>query len=284
VTRLIGGEYCQTRLDAYPKHDGMKGLGFDDEGAQVVGAKFDSKHRQAGRTKVESDISGWEKSYSTQLALGNAGVVLLTCKNPSQKLRNAYNVWAYSLGSVPMVLSDGRIFVKKVYGLMGSGDYFTTDGNTNGRLIAADLVGSDAMAMGDDCDEWMDNSITLEALIAAYKALGLNIRDAVVSDDPDSFTFCSHRFWREKGTWKNSLVTYPRMVYMYSLKKVRDELADYAIENEVRHDPEVLGRVREFLRLRNVCLDSPSFQAKQNAECVQDEEERCEADTFLDHH
>jgi len=256
VERLFFDDYCKAELEAFPNLDGMKGIGFDDVSADAVGGRWRGRCHQTGLTPLESDVSGWEKRFGAMFAYAHAMVMRLTCKNNDAGFESATLVWSGSLLSVPIVVGNGTVWIRRGLKIQTSGDRMTSESNTNGRKVAARLVGSLAFCAGDDCNEW--NSAGKDEIMARYAKIGLPVRDVIKHETTTFFNFCSHGFRFEDDQWKCWLNTYPRMMWECARKNVWDAQTDNAIRWEVRHhpDPKVRERVDIFLDVRKFALCS----------------------------
>jgi hypothetical protein len=221
----------------------MKGIGFNDEHAQIIGetvAEMVSKHGRG----ISSDVSGWETTYGIDYARLHAQYLNDSCENPMPGYLNACLVWAETTMTVPLILPDGVLYLRNRKQLMTSGNYNTTEGNGSGRAGAAAVIGTWPRTQGDDCLEFTNKS--LEEVRLGYEKAGLNLRD-VVEIDPNNFVFCSHRFFKENGAWKVVLNDLSRTLYEICSLKIHDHSSDVNWLDEVRHDSDLSERMRGFL-------------------------------------
>ncbi len=230
VERILFSSLVDTIHEAFPTPDLCSGVGFDDEHARILGEEWG--RMWCDGNGVSSDVSGWEKGYSYELAQLSAAAMVRCATCAPCGLVNALDAWSFTLTHTPYMLPDGTLYERDEAKIMTSGDYLTTTGNGFGRAIVARLVGSRPKVNGDDANEW--TNLGLEELKAAYADLSVDVRD-VVPMQPDSFEFCSHHFFRDGGGWKAVLSTWQRMLYAAASKGVYDEHSEGSWLSEVKH-------------------------------------------------
>lgn len=242
VTRYFFMNYAEAESDFYPNLPTKKGIGFNREHANKIGKSVESISEIFDEEPIASDVSGWEKNFSQDLADLHADHMMETCENADDCgtfLANACEWWSKSLLTTPYVLDSGEIINFDDLRVQRSGDYLTTSSNGVGRGICAEYVGSYGMQMGDDCLEWPvfdteGQKISTEELIGRYAEIGLPVRD-VELQSRDNFVFCSHRFKRQDdGSWHCWLDSWQRMLYEASYSRLYDDstLANYLSEIE----------------------------------------------------
>lgn len=264
VTRFFFMNYADAESAFYPNLPTKKGIGFNREHAQKIGKFVDSVSEIFDENPIASDVSGWEKNFSQDLADLHAKHMFETCENSDDCgtfLANACEWWSKSLLTTPYVLDTGHIINFDDLRVQRSGDYLTTSSNGVGRGICAEYVGSYGMEMGDDCLEWPvfdaeGQRITTEELIRRYAEIGLPVRD-VEFQTPGDFVFCSHRFKRQDdGSWHCWLDSWQRMLYESSYSKLYDEstLANYLSEVEDMPPSREKSKILFFLESRKMLL------------------------------
>lgn len=264
VTRYFFMNYADAESAFYPNLPTKKGIGFNREHAHKIGKSVESISEIFDENPIASDVSGWEKNFSQDLADLHAEHMYETCENADDCgtfLVNACEWWSKSLLTTPYVLDTGHIINFDDLRVQRSGDYLTTSSNGVGRGICAEYVGSYGMEMGDDCLEWPTfdaegQRITTEELIKRYAEIGLPVRD-VEFQSPDDFVFCSHRFKRQDdGSWHCWLDSWQRMLYEASYSKLYDDstLANYLSEVEDMPPSREKAKILFFLKGREMVL------------------------------
>jgi hypothetical protein len=264
VTRYFFMNYAEAESDFYPLLPTKKGIGFNREHAQKIGESVEKVSDIFDENPIASDVSGWEKNFSQELADLHADHMIDTCENADScgsLLVNACEWWSKSLLTTPYVLDSGEIINFDDLRVQRSGDYLTTSSNGVGRGICAEYVGSYGMEMGDDCLEWpvFDSEgqrISTEELIRRYAEIGLPVRD-VEFQSKDDFVFCSHRFKRQDdGSWHCWLDSWQRMLYEASFSKFCDEstIANYLSEVEDMPPSSEKSKILFFLGTREMLL------------------------------
>lgn len=259
VERFFFQRFTEAEGSCYPNLPSKKGIGFSEEHAQLIGERVYSTSQILGVPPVASDVKGWEKNFTEELAEDHSALMQVTaldfeeCKDTISKV---CKWWSTSLVSTPYVLDSGELLDFDNDRVQRSGDFLTTSSNGTGRGIAGEAAGSVVCTMGDDCLEWTE--LDTKDLIQRYKELGVPVRDVEVQRE-DSFLFCSHRFQRGlQGDWKCWLETWERMLYEASFSRRDDDstIANYVSEIEQMPPCEDKVRILEFLKLRQVLLSA----------------------------
>jgi hypothetical protein len=236
----------------YPNLSSAIGIGFTDEQIGEFADKVVSRIPK-GHTLYSSDISGFESCVSTLM------LYLVTCcvficipavnRTRLKAYRRSMDLWVAYTAKPIYYFNDGTLYLQLEAGLMPSGRFMTTGGNTLMRLLLATVVKSIApTAAGDDC---------LEALLDAlktksdYEALGLTMRDYKTHGN-DSFEFCSHRYFKENGIWKAELLSWPKAFYKLVTKS--SGLEQWAaVWHEIRHNSDEVKN--KFIKLQMEFMD-----------------------------
>jgi hypothetical protein len=159
------------------------GIGFDDDRNQSV---WDSVFPLLEKGQLaEGDVSGWDWSVQAWELEQEAEmrIRLGACSRMAQLIRARM----YCLSLSVFALSSGELLAQTSPGVMKSGSYITSSGNSRIRVLAAELIGADCIAMGDD---------SLETYVwdakNQYKMLGHDVKLYELCGD--SFGFCSNRY------------------------------------------------------------------------------------------
>jgi hypothetical protein len=213
-----------------------------------------------------SDVSGWEKSFTDEMAEDHGSLMRKTCANDSPTLVKALDWWAMSLTTTPYVTDEGELIDFRDKRVQRSGDLMTTAANGSQRAARALAIGSIPKDMGDDCLEW--TKLTKEELIEAYSKIGLPVRD-VEDQELDTFLFCSHRFKRRSdGSWTSWLETWERMIFESAHSKLNDESTNLNYRDEVANMPDCFDRRRilHFLDRRQEMLSAVAGHEQEQEE------------------
>lgn len=177
------------------------------------------------------------------------------------------------LGFSVLVLSDGTCYQQLVRGIVKSGSYITSSGNSHQRGILAIMVGMmsapslivsarDApeqvpihMAMGDDCvEDW----IGTQCIRSLYQKLGFKVKEVVTGMVDQRVEFCSYQFLLDgsPGHWVvlERRLCHPWKIvgnYFYRTGLTAEdrstrEMRWWDLEYTLRHEPEVLRQAAEL--------------------------------------
>ncbi|APG75918.1 hypothetical protein 2 [Hubei polero-like virus 1] len=197
------------------------------------------------RYLVPTDCSGFDWSVAEWMLQDDMEVRnrLTTDLNPlTRRLRAG---WLKCLSNSVLSLSDGTLLAQRVPGVQKSGSYNTSSTNSRIRVMAAYHCGADwAIAMGDDALESANSNLE------EYKSLGFKVEVS------GQLEFCSHTFVRpDLALPVNIGKMLYKLIYGYeagsgSLEVVTNYLnACFAVLNELRHDPETVRLLYQWLVL-----------------------------------
>lgn len=137
-----------------------------------------------------TDVSGWDWSVKAYMIEDCAIGVSRLCNNPSSVWQHLVHAEAIKEANTVYQFSDGTMVRLKYEGIVNSGKYKTSRGNSWMRVYLGHLVGAKHIcAAGDDSVE----SYVSDA-ISKYAALGFKIKDYQRVED--GFEFCSR--WYQK--------------------------------------------------------------------------------------
>lgn len=203
-----------------------------------------------------SDVSGWEKNFTSDLTYPTVHVMRRTCINSNKYLARASAWWSHTLLSNICYLDDGSLINFGDNKVQRSGNYLTTSSNGIARATLAYYVGSVPFCCGDDCNEWSLN--TPAQLKANYDSIGLPLRDVSVGSK-SRFEFCSHVFTNVDGEWKCWLFAYQRTLWEAAHKSVHDPGTDANWIKEIvdMDDFDLRDKIIDFIRIRAllICRD-----------------------------
>ncbi|QBR53289.1 RNA-dependent RNA polymerase [Siratro latent polerovirus] len=153
--------------------------------------------------------------------------------------------WKHCIANSVLCLSDGTLLAQCVPGVQKSGSYNTSSSNSRIRVMCAYHAGATwCCAMGDDALESVDSNL------AEYKRLGLKVEVS------GKLEFCSHIFESPSlATPVNVGKMLYKLIFGYNpgcanLEVIANYLAAcFSVFNELRHDPELVLQLYEWLVL-----------------------------------
>lgn len=165
------------------------GIGFTTEDNDLVYEDVISN-----KPMCASDVEGWDWNVEKWQIVDDAEMVIKLCNNPSKIWEHQVRIGALIECKSVYQFSDGLMVKNLFEGIVNSGKYKTSSGNSRMRTKLAKLVGADkTIAAGDDAVE----SFVKDA-IEKYKRFGFKIKAYDLVED--SFEFCS-RIYSSKGSW-----------------------------------------------------------------------------------
>jgi hypothetical protein len=230
--------YCKELNKRYPNCPIAYGHGASDNHDSLFGEMHAQKCRDAGNVApFRSDVSNWDGHFTWVAALMIIEVLRIRFNAPLWWQRG---LRAHFIGIVccPFQVNDGKVRIKLRLGLMPSGTFFTTVGNTIARMAACEAVGSQHyVALGDDCNEWNPCG-SAERLTQLYSNIGLTLRDVEVTT-PDEFEFCSRRYRRVGGQWRSSLTTWAKAAYKLFTRPPSPDAMRGVLHETRNNDPRI---------------------------------------------
>lgn len=208
IERLLYGHQGEWELALHDCLQFKPGMGLHDEGKQRLYAEMCAMQKVTPVTST--DISGWDWSVK--------GWLLDMDRDFRLKLNGAETGGWKKLvtgrfvchGLKVFCLPGGNLWAQTEPGVVPSGTYITSSGNSHMRCMAATLVNpcypAYGIAMGDDMIE-----PTAEQLVEKYRKLGFRVKGATLAP-PGDFSFCSTHFdgdWMgEPEGWRKTLVRF----------------------------------------------------------------------------
>jgi len=194
---------------------------------------------------IPTDCSGFDWSVADWMLEDDLQVrnLLTTDLNAlTVKLRAC---WLKCISNSVLSLSDGTLLAQRIPGVQKSGSYNTSSSNSRIRVMAAFHCGADwAIAMGDDALEAANSNLDL------YKDLGFKVEVS------GQLEFCSHLFVKpDLALPVNANKMLYKLIFGYnpgsgSLEVTKNYLdACFSILNELRHEPEIVSLLYEWLVL-----------------------------------
>jgi len=159
------------------------GIGFTPEMNQYVYEDVKS-HKDA----VDTDIQGWDWSVKSYMTKDCAEAEILLCENPSPCWKHLVRCEAIKEVETVYMFSDGTFVAPNYSGIVNSGKYKTSRGNSWKRVYLSKLVGAEwCIAAGDDSVEGY-----VENAVEKYKAMGFRIKN--YDRVGNTFEFCSRLY------------------------------------------------------------------------------------------
>lgn len=184
IERILARRQNNYEIDHWEEIPSKAGIGFTDDMVRSLWEQV--KPLLEVGCLVETDMSGWDWSVQGwELdAEAEMRIRLGADERMARLIRNRFRCLSLSV----FCLSNGRMFAQVVPGLMKSGSYCTSSSNSRIRVLAAQLIGADCVAMGDDSLE----TYVGDDLPERYRALGHRLKQ--YKRCADGFEFCSQLY------------------------------------------------------------------------------------------
>lgn len=217
IERLLHSFQNQKEIVDWPSNPSMPGMGLDDmKASQLVEvfsdqlAKTDIVSSDIGR--YDWTVQAWDLEADLICRLRLGGVV-----TGSPLYRAMYNRF-HCLSLSVFATSRGTFYAQSKRGVMKSGCYITSSGDSRIRAINAHLVGADwSVCMGDDAVEAPSPNKQ-----QMYAKLGKRLKSEVtISFGNGNFQveFCSHNFRMTDGQYSGIVPVNPAKVLMRLLSQ-----------------------------------------------------------------
>lgn len=165
------------------------GIGFTTDDNNCVYEDIISNLPMSG-----SDVEGWDWNVDKWQVLDDAEMVIKLCTKSSCEWERSVRSCAILECKSVYQFSNGVLVKNTFEGIVNSGKYKTSSGNSRMRVKLASLVGaSKCIAAGDDAVER-----TVEKAKEKYAEYGFKIKAYEMVED--QFEFCS-RIYSAKGSW-----------------------------------------------------------------------------------
>jgi hypothetical protein len=271
--RILFGPQNRWEIDHHKRLSSKAGLGLDDEGLISL---FRAYEEWDGIDLLSSDMSGWDWSvkYPEMWAFADFRAKwALRCGASAWVARAMYSR-IYCQASTVFNLSDGTLYAQNFAGVVKSGCYTTSAGNSYMRALLARSVGAGyVMANGDDCVEQH-----VEGYQAKYARLGKTIKnDERAEEFAGRIEFCSHYFFPRADRTVLTAgdvrpLNWAKTLYRFLSRRgvAESERAEgwHQLEMELRHCPErwavleslELGGCKPELDIMPQCVVNPRDQ------------------------
>lgn len=189
IEMLLHRSLHKTEIRNWMSIPSKPGIGFSKEMNDDV---FDSvMEKHSIETQAYTDISGWDWSVKDYMIEDCAEGEILLCYNASEVWKHLVRAEAIKESQSVYQFSDGTLVALKYNGVVNSGKYKTSRGNSWMRVYLAHSIGARfCIAAGDDSVESF-----VEDAVAKYKEKGFTIKDYQRVED--GFEFCSR--WYQQG-------------------------------------------------------------------------------------
>lgn len=187
---------------------------------------------------LDSDVSGWDWRRRKWQAFARIYALALwfDVEPESDLFLCMWNREVCATNAV-FAFSDGMLASLEIPGIMLSGRYVTSSGNSAERVLGSCLAGTDAIAMGDDCTETL-NGVPEQVVIERYNSMGYEgIVEYRTTRSVEDTIFCSLRFYRDGEYWRAEPVNWIRTLFRYVSKgKGKVSWAEFhQFCHEIRH-------------------------------------------------
>jgi len=181
IEMLLIRHLCKLEIANWKEIPSKPGIGFSPEDNDSVFKDI----AQSGLPMAKNDMSGYDWSIKEWMIKDEAENRIKLCENPSNVFKKLIRAKAILESKTVFQFSDGTIVTPNYKGIVNSGKFATSRGNSAMRVRMADLVGSrKTIAAGDDCVESF-----VPGAVQAYSELGMICREYETVGD--SFEFCS---------------------------------------------------------------------------------------------
>lgn len=228
------------------------GMGATDDDLEKLADNL--KDLLAKGELLDSDVSGWDWRRRKWQAFARVYATYMWWDiNPNSDLGVA--TWNREVCATNTVFSftNGQLVKLTHGGIMLSGRYITSYGNSEERTLGSCLVGTINIAMGDDCTETL-NGIELDEVIRRYDSMGYEgVVEYNLTNTVEGTIFCSLKFYeKEDGSYSAEPVHWHRTLYRLISKGIKrvpwGEVAQF--EYETRNLRIDKGELLRELRLK----------------------------------
>jgi hypothetical protein len=234
IEMLLMRHLSKLEIQNWDRIPSKPGIGFSERDVNSV--YFDV---MSNKPMSSTDVEAWDWSCQEWQLVEEAECAILLCDNPTKVWEHLMRVTALIESRSVYQFSDGTLVAPSFTGLVNSGKFKTSRGNSFMRAQLATLIGCDrCSSAGDDTIER-----TVTDAIAKYAFYGFKIK--VYDSVEDSFEFCS-RLYTPNGSWP---VNYEKILMnlLHNIPKTALEFRMYmtGFVDDLEHHP-------EFLRIMNL--------------------------------
>jgi len=188
IEMLLSRFICKNEITNWCNIPSKPGIGFTaDNNTQVYNDVMSWPGQMA-----YADVSGWDWGVKAWQIEDEAETLIRMIENPSGCFTHLILAKALLESESVYQFSDGLLVQPTFKGIVNSGKYRTSRGNSFMRVRVADLIGSrKVLAAGDDSVEAF-----VENAKEAYASLGIRLKEYEKVDG--SFEFCSHLYKKDE--------------------------------------------------------------------------------------
>lgn len=268
IEMLLSRFSCKTNIANWKTIPSKPGIGFDsDDNYHMCKTMQDilTTTRMCG-----SDVKGFDFSVRSWQLVDAAEMSIKLTKTRGS-VEGLKNLWAHVMRAKALLqckcvfqFSDGELVAPTYEGIVCSGCYRTSDGNSIMRVRLADLLGAhEAIAAGDDCLEQEIDDAFGKYLEYGYR---LKAYDSINSSgNPDgssrSFEFCSHKYFLD--TFEAMPINIEKMV-MNLLHQNPTSFLEYKMFmvgflDEVKHHPNAVTILQDLIDVGFNEVEGPHY-------------------------
>lgn len=262
IERAVYQKRSKLEIANWEEIPSKPGMGGSDEDLGSLGRQLSAMLSMG--SLLDSDVSGWDWRRKKFQAFSRVYVDALHFDvHPDSDLFKV--MWNREVAATNPVFcfSSGKLVTLRNNGIMLSGRFITSMGNSKERVYGSALVGTHAIAMGDDCNETLCGLSEKEA-IERYDSQGYTgIVEYQTTDNIDGTIFCSTRFYPSLKGYLGEPVHWHRTLFRLISKGLRKvpfaEIAQYLYEiRNLRVDQEQM--TREIFSKYLVDVEGPATQ------------------------
>jgi len=186
IEMLLSRHVCKGEIENWKYIPSKPGIGFDAEDNLQVYTDVMCN----GHVNYMTDMQGWDWSVKEWMIVDEAEGLVRLAERPVEIWADLLRKKAILESASIYMFSDGEMVQPNFTGIVNSGKFRTSRGNSYMRVSVAHEIGASwAIAMGDDCIE-----SEVQDAPERYKELGLVCRDYERIED--QFDFCSRRYYK----------------------------------------------------------------------------------------
>lgn len=255
LERVLYQKSAKFEIARWKEIPSKPGMGSSDEDIEALAYQIlamQGKHSLAGRVPriLDTDVKGWDWQVKRwmMICLIFIEMILMGVRPGTQQFRAISN---REIAAAKPCLCDtnGKLWELSKDALWLSGRFITSKGNSKMRTLLSVLVGTENIAMGDDCNEVVLPDRLETEVLETYSSMGYTpkLMETKANDDLEGTIFCSMRFYkRESGVYTAEPVNWVRTLYrLLSKKYTRAEFEQFRFE--VRNSREVSPELLELL-------------------------------------
>lgn len=267
IEMLLSRFSCKANIANWKNIPSKPGIGFDSDDNYHMVADM---HRILATTRMcGSDVKGFDFSVRDWQLKDCAEMSIKLTKSRGEV--DATATWAHVMRAKALLqckpvfqFSDGELVAPTYEGIVCSGCYRTSDGNSIMRVRLADLLGAhEAMAAGDDCLEQEIDDAFGKYLEYGYRLKAYDsINDSGSPANPErTFEFCSHEYSLDTYTAKPINVEKMVMNLLHQSPKSFLEYKMYMVGflDEVKTHPHCVTILQDLIDVGFYEVEGPHY-------------------------